>query len=715
MGRGTIILFRTQFNHYSVSLRSIPFVRFFVPFAAGTVGGEFWGTPWHLWPLVIVGLALLLILFAFHKVEFRWRWWFGLWAFLSLFALGWLRTANFAEYHAADHFSKTQGSNRLIGVVDEAPEPGNWWKMVVRVEAAGCGPDSLNTASGRLIVFFKPDSAAPTLQYGDRLALAGTFSPCEGPKNPHSFDYRWYLHTKNIHFQMFARSDSIRIIARKNGTWFWRTAYQCRDRILVRLKTYFTTPNEYAVACALLLGYQADLSDEVRTIYVETGSMHALAVSGTHVGMVYAGLLMLLRRLPVRGVSKRMLQTTAVLLGIWAFTLITGASASVLRAALMFSLFLAGRAIFRQASVWNILAASAFLLVVYSPYFLFDAGGQLSYCAVAGMVFFFPRLYKISPIFPKWIDAGWQVLLVGIAAQLGTLPLSIYYFHQFPVYFWLAGWVVVLGGAIFLWGGAALVLLDLLWPMAANWLGLALYFLVKYMNLAVGLIQQLPGSVWGSLWMAKWGAVACSTVLVLFAAAWAKRSANLLYACLILWSLTGLVRLFRSEGRLSHREITVYSVSKNRLIDFFNGEKIITLCDSSISTKQEKFAAEGHRVAWGMRQQEKLDFLQPAWEKDSIFFRKDPICIFYNIRLAILDDPLWLRNPNYLFPVDYLILSKNCASDLSSIIKVFPCTTILADGTNSFKNIQKWKKEALELGLFFHDTSKKGAFQISIN
>ncbi len=314
---------------------------------------------------------------------------------------------------------------------------------------------------GNLLLFLQIDPQSEALRYGDRVVIRATVRPTEPPKNPHVFDYSRYLHFQNIHFQAFVKPDSLVRLSSGHGNFIWRAAFSCREKLLALLHEHFPTQDEYAVASALLVGYKDDLSDDLRTAYAETGSMHALAVSGTHVGFLYVGLFFLLQRLRLRGRWGRLVENVVLLSAIWAFTFLTGATASVLRASVMFSTYLLGKAMFRDASVWNVLAASAFGLLIYNPYFLFDAGFQLSYAAVAGMVFFYPRFYRVSPILPKWADYAWQVLLVGFAAQLGTLPLSLYYFHQFPVFFWLAGWVVVFGGAVFMAGGAALVVLDM--------------------------------------------------------------------------------------------------------------------------------------------------------------------------------------------------------------------------------------------------------------
>ena len=196
---------------------------------------------------------------------------------------------------------------------------------------------------------------------------------------------------KTFIFSVLYSPDSLTLISSGHGNILWAQAYACRDKLLVLLQQHFPTQDEYAVASALLLGYQDDLSDELRTAYAETGSMHALAVSGSHVGMLYIGLLFLTQRLRLRG-RWRLLETVFILLVIWGFTLLTGATASVLRASVMFTTYMLGKAFWRNASAWNVMPASAFVLLLYNPCFLFDAGFPIVLYGRGGHGLFFTRV-----------------------------------------------------------------------------------------------------------------------------------------------------------------------------------------------------------------------------------------------------------------------------------------------------------------------------------
>lgn len=693
-----------------MNLRNIPFLRLFLPFALGLALGG-----WLDRPLPGLGWALALGVGAVWLLASRGyahgrRWQFGLAAHGVLVLAGYAHIVWHNEFRRPDHFSYQLREPRVfVGTVYDAPGKGARLKIPVRLEAAGPSFDSLQACSGNVLFFLEIDSATQIIRYGDHLALRATARPVEPPKNPHAFDYGRYLHFQNIHFQSFVRPDSLQLLSSGGGHALWRAAFFCRERLLTLLRAHFPTTDEFAVASALLVGYKDDLSDDLRTAYAETGSMHALAVSGTHVGVLYVGLLFLLKRLRGRSALGRWTQTIFILAAIWAFTFLTGATASVLRASVMFSTFLLGRGLHREASIWNILAASAFGLLLLNPYFLFDAGFQLSYAAVAGMVFFYPRLKKIVPIrLPGWAAEGWKILLIGVAAQLGTLPLSLYYFHQFPCYFWLAGWVVVLGGAVFLWGGALLVLLDWLSPAAAGWLGQALYGLVWGMNRLILGIQQLPGSVIGGVWLPGWATAVLYGILGSIAAALLTRQARWLLTALGLLLVLGVARTWRAFGRLGQGQVAVYHLNKQRLVDFFDGENCVSLADSA-TPRQVLFTAQANRWAAGIRADSLLR-RDACFQKSNLFVRP-PFAQFFQQKIALIDDARWVEagQPPPV-PVDVLLLSHDARVSIADCLRRFPCRVVVIDASNSWKNAGRWKNECRAQGVDCHDVRERGAW-----
>jgi len=694
-----------------VNLRASPCLRLFVPFALGLALGGYSDQPIPGLGFALAISAGVICAIALLKIPYRYRWIFGTFASLVLFGTGYFHVVRYNEIRQAGHFSeKIKDSHYWVGTVYDAPGKGAKLKVPVRVEAVGVLPDSLKPATGNILLFLDITEKTASLRYGDRVGFRATVRPTEPPKNPHAFDYDRYLHFQNIHFQSFVKTDSVFVLSSGHGHLVWRAAFSCREKLLTLLREHFPTQDEYAVASALLVGYKDDLSDDLRTAYAETGSMHALAVSGTHVGMLYAGLYFLLKRLRLRGRWARMANTLTILAAIWGFTFLTGATASVLRASVMFTTYLVGKAAFREAKVWNVLAASAFGLLLYNPYFLFDAGFQLSYAAVAGMVFFYPRFYRLSPVFPKWGDAAWKVLLVGFAAQIGTLPLSLYYFHQFPVYFWLAGWAVVFGGAVFMAGGAALVLLDWLFPMLADWLGEALFWMLWGLNRLIFIIQDLPGSVWGGIWIAGWAAALLYVFIALLGATMALRKAKWLTGALGVLAILGLCRLGQKFGQMSQAQMVVYSISKNRLMDFFDGEKAFSLSDS-LTAKQVLFAAQSNRWASGLRDLTQQNFADENVFTDSNLLYDPPFVQFFNQKLVSIDDSRWVKTGHTPpFPVDILLLSRSPRVTIAECVERFPCKTVVFDASNSWKQIERWKAECAAAGIAFHDIRAQGAW-----
>ncbi len=688
-----------------MNLRDKPFLRLIIPFCLGICCGEN-PLPTELPPSLWVVPAMATLMLAFSRYQYRFRWVFGVVLICCLFCGGFFLSTRFNELGSPDHFSKKSSSiSRFVAEVTDAPAYGTRIKIPLRILATG---DSMIPVTGNLILFLDKMPDSTTIKYGDRIVVTGETRPTEPAKNPCAFDYARYLHFRNIHHQCFARNTDVVVVSSGHGNWWQRNAYEWRDYLLGILKKHFPTTDEYAVASALLVGFKDDLSDEVQLAYAETGSMHALAVSGTHVGMLYAGLIFMTEKLKLRGKWRRV-ETIAILLAIWAFTFLTGASASVLRASVMFTVYMLAKSLYRQSSAWNILPVSAFFLLLNNPYLLFDAGFQLSYAAVAGMVFFYPRMYRMFPPGPRWTDEGLKILLTGVSAQLGTLPLSLYLFSQFPVYFWLSGWIVVLGGAIFLWGGSLLILADSVWPAAAGFAGKVLYFMILYMNKVIYAIQELPLSVISGIWIPAWVAGAMYAAIIFLGGLIVWRRGSWFVALLAIVAVLGCYRLYARAQKQDQRVMTVYHLSKQkRLIDFFDGNRAFTLSDS-ITRKQALFAAGGFRTASAIFHDTIIPISSQTPFRSANFTKNGAFIVFHNVKIALFDKENDTRAlPDY--PVDIIILSHNTDISLARCHKHLQFGTVISDASNSRKRTEKWQKECRENGWHFHDVRSEGAW-----
>jgi competence protein ComEC len=691
--------------------RYTPYLRFIVPFLLGlAVGGQIDEPVPNLGPILLFGAFLALVL-AIRKIPYRYRWVFGAYLHVLLFFAGYFHCVAHNELRRPGHFSEkiTAGAQYVIGTVYQAPSHGTKLKVPLRVEAIGASPDSMETGVGNILLFLDISPDTDSIRYGDRLGIYASIRPCEPPKNPYAFDYRRYLHFQNIHYQAFVKPESLTLLSRNHGNALWRAAYSSRDRLLALLRKHFPTQDEYAVASALLVGYTDDLSEDLLLAYKETGSMHALAVSGTHIGMLYVGLMFLLARFRFKG-RWRLLETILILLAIWGFTFLTGATASVLRASVMFSTYLLGKAFRRDASAWNVLPASAFGLLLYNPYFLFDVGFQLSYAAVAGMVFFYARFYKMFPPLQRWADECLKVLLVGTAAQLGTLPLCLYYFNQFPVYFWLSGWIVVLGGAIFLWGGAMLVILDSVIPTLADWLGTALFYMLWGMNKIIFFIQLLPGSVIANIWIAGWVAAVLYVCIALLGSLIVYRKARFLMGLIGILALLGIYRITTLSAKSRRQKIVVYHLNKQSLIDFWDGGKVFSLSDTLLPRK-EMFAAQANRVTGAMIQKTTLYFSADTLFSIDNLLIDWPFIQFFDKKMILLDHALPDLSPgNTHLKADVLLLCKNPKVTIAECRKHFSFQWVVFDASNSQWQTERWQQECENAGWTYHDVRSQGAW-----
>jgi competence protein ComEC len=696
-------------------LRANPFVRLLPPFVVGIVCAEY--TVCALTPaLLCTGLCLSVVMlwFAHHPFMYRYRWTFGVGVVLLLCGSGWLRGLLDDERRPKTHFSRHASPRPYwLAVITDAPVPGRRLKTPVRILATGYNPgETTDPCAGNALLFISRNTTVDSLRYGDTILIRSTLRPATAPTNPHAFDYARYLHFKDIHYLAYVSADSVYLCGRDGGQPIWRLALSQRSKLLHLLAKHFQDPASHAVASALLVGYKEELPDDLEEAYIKTGSMHALAVSGTHVGFVYAGLFLMLRQLRLRGKWKRRIETPLVLGGVWAFTLLTGASAAVLRAAWMFSLFIIGRALFRRTSVWNTLAASAFVLLWTDPDYLYDAGFQLSYAAVAGMVYFYPQMKKRLPDLPAWSKEAVNILVIGMAAQLGTLPLSLYYFHQFPVYFWLAGWVVVIGGAVFLWGGALLILFDSLCSPVADLVGQLLLGIVWIMNTAVVTIQHLPGSVIDGIWIPWWAVFILYAVIVFAARATALSKGRLLLYALSTSAFLCVIRLSREMSRIYQQELTIYHTGRYNLIDIVSGRHVYTWSDS-IPAKQALFANQMHRWALGVRAHTSLS-TDSSWTTKSLHW-SPPLIQFADKNMLIIShlpgNPLTrdsLRN------IDFIWVTQPTTVDVDALLSQHKPAAVILGGTLPRKQVAHWQEAAARYQIRCHRVVNDGAWRITL-
>ncbi len=516
-----------------------PFVRILIPFIAGLLiyrsGWDIAGQSWILPSLLALLLASAAWMFIFKSLNtYKTRFLQGAVIIYCILSFGWL-TAHYSDIRNNNDFIGNLPKNQpveLILKIDNTVEQKNSNMKTTAAALAVRNDSGWTRCSGKILLYIANPDTAPTLAFGDVIAVKCYLNEVQNPLFNSDFNYKKYLADKNIFHQTYIRDDHYTLLEKKQGNAVMTFALSVRDKMVGILQDQLGDNDESGVVAAMLTGYRADISADMMNAYSKAGVIHIMSVSGLHVGVIY---IMITAFVGLFGWFKKRkwLNVLLVLSLIWFYAFLTGLSASVLRSAVMISFVVAGTAMQRNISPYNSLAAAAFLLLVFNPGSLGEIGFQLSFVAVLGILLFQRPLYNLWHIRNKWLDKIWQLACVSMAAQLITLPFILYYFGQFPVYFLISNMIVVPLSSLVLYAGMAAVLLSWI-PFVNVAVSFGTIWLTKAMNFIVITIESLPGSVISNIYISAWPAVILVIIIALGYAMFYRKKIRLIYPMLLL-------------------------------------------------------------------------------------------------------------------------------------------------------------------------------------
>jgi competence protein ComEC len=462
--------------------KEAPFIRVFVPFAVGIVVEHYSANDARVPLTLLIGCIAGIIAFSLLPLErqFLNDYLQGLLVHLLLFAAGGVITAiknPFKQKALIDDF-KTDTST-IVAVIREPPvEKKASWKAVARLMSVTNGARSIFPESN-VLLYFRKDSAMRRPQYGDRFVFVKPLENIRNRDPPSRFDYVQYCAFKNIHYQVFLNKRDYQLLAGRETDGVTEFILQIRDQVVGVIKQN-VAGKEAGLALALLIGYKDDLDRDLLQAYSNTGVVHVIAISGLHLGLIYALLNMMCRPFQ-RTRAGRYVSATITVCGLWLFTLLAGAAPSVLRSAVMFTAIVLGHCISKKTPLINNLAASAFVLLCIDPYWLWDLGFILSYTALLSIAIFNKPVYQLVIVKNKIIDAVWKLNAVTLSAQILTMPVIIYNFGQFPNLFLFTNFIAVPLSSVILMAEIGLCCIGH-FEKLAHALGRAVSAMIRLMN-----------------------------------------------------------------------------------------------------------------------------------------------------------------------------------------------------------------------------------------
>ncbi len=697
------------------SLRQMPFFRLVFPFILGILLSLYFDW-WHdaiVW--IIPVLLFFSILIFFKKGLFKIRWLFGFLMTLLMFSLGYFCGYEHQELNVENHFSHQLTDDKMAfsGEIYEMPKATEKRiKVHLSIDKVGSKSSPFYETSGNLLVYLNKDSLSENLEYGDKITVFGMPRRLTNSNNPNGFNFKDYQHYQNIHYQIFLKENDWRIRTQSGGNPLFKFAFKQRKKFLHILRKYLPDTESFSVGSALILGYKDEMDDEIRDAYAKTGAMHVLAVSGLHVGLIYLIIGFLFDKI-VRLSSKKikLLRGTVCLVSVWIFALLTGMSPSVMRASTMFSIIIIGNMTERFANIYNSLAASAFILLLINPLYIMSVGFQLSYLAVTGIVYFQPKIYSFYICENKITDFLWQLCSVSIAAQFATLPLSLYYFHQFPIYFWLSGLIVVPAAGFILGGGLLLFLLESIYAGLGMPIGFLLYWLIWLVNKGIFFLQNLPFSVIEGIWITGISAlILYFSIALLVSAINTRRGRNLIYSAGLLFFVFAL-SAWQKSGLINNKQIIIYDLYKNTLIEYIDGKSAFIIKNDKLEKKTYDFSTKNNHYAHYVDKVLVFNIDSLSYENEVLFFEKDFIK-FYDKTMLLIDE--MPASNQQIIEVDFLVIRGNPRLDLDKLFEKFSFEKVIFDNSNSQYKVRDWTEYCDDNDINYHYTARDGAWILNL-
>lgn len=544
---------------------------------------------------------------------------------------------------------------------------------------------------GKVLLNVSNDSLSTALEVDQNLQFYGVFKDIERPKNPYYFDYKEYLRQQQIHHQLFVTQSEIQVLE-FNETSIKGLAFQLRKKINEKLKPYDIPADELAVINALLLGQRQDISKELMENYTKAGAIHILAISGLHIGIILMILHFLFKPIEIFKNGK-IIKAVLLILLMWMYALVAGLSASVVRAVMMFSLVAIGMNLNKKPAIINTLILSLLILLLINPLFIFNVGFQLSYAAVFAIVTIQPMISKRWNPKNKIIMFFWNLFTVSIAAQFGVLPLSLYYFHQFPGLFIISNLIIIPFLGIILLAGILIFILALL-----NNLPLFLIdtyvFIIKTMNEVIKwvslqesfLIKEIPFTFDMMLMLYLF--------FILGALYFNYQKWN--YLKLFLISIVGfqLLLFIHKSKNESEQEMIIFHKNEQSVLAYKKGKKLIIYTESdTLMVKNEKIIT-AYKIG---------NFISTTQ------FKKPQNVYYRNNQLMLVIDSTGIYKIAGLKPA-VILLQYSPKINLNRLIDELNPQQIIADGSNYTSYVKLWAATCKKRKTPFHHTRQKGAY-----
>ncbi len=683
-----------------------PFVKIVLAFALGILLQWFLNPP-ILFSIILFLVSVVVLLFFFflpffkkYKLSFIAGTSVSL-VFICLGALlAYKKDIRNAKNWISHHY--IEGDGIVLTIDEPLIEKTKSYKTIGQAEVV-IGKSKTTSVTGKLILYFQKDSSL-SLNYGDKIVIKKSLQEIKNSGNPGGFDYKRYSLFQGITHQLYLKKADFEILKEKNINPNRQFIYTAREKVLTILRKYIPGDKELGLAEALLIGYKNDLEQSLVQSYTNTGVVHIIAISGLHLGLIYWLLGLFFK--PLKSNKKtKWLRPVLIITGLWLFSFLAGAQPSILRSALMFTCIIIGESFSRKTSIYNTIAISAFILLCINPFWLWDVGFQLSYAAVLSIIIFMRPIYNWFYIKNKALDFIWKMNAVTLAAQVLTVPLGIFHFHQFPNLFFVTNFLAVPLSSLILLGEILLCIVAFI-PVLADVIGKIISWMIWAMNTYVEKIENISFSLWDGLQISLLQSIILLLSSISISYWLIQKSSKGLRLGLITLLLFITLRSLSFIEANSQRKIIVYNVPQKTAVDFIDGRHYKFVGDSDLLSND--FARNFH-----LKPSRILQRINDKEAPQQLTINNNYIN-YYNKHILFLSSTVYYKTAEFKSDIDLLIISKNPKLYLQTLAEGVNIKQVVFDGSVPAWKSKYWKADCDSLHIPWYDVSISGAFVMKL-
>jgi len=680
-----------------INFKSIPFFKILFPFTVGIFCSFEFGVFQHIHQLLVLAFVALIssfLLQKFYKPPLYFK--KGIYIFCANVFLFLLANEACYVYNAKNHPTHythfvRYGNQSIVAIIDDVPvTTEKFIKLSININAIEL-QDNWHYASGKTIIYLKNDSSK-SLSVGETIFIRSKFSYVNPPKNPNEFDYKNFLENKNIFHVLYAKADQVHKIPNIDPTFsFIQLGANIKAKIVSILRNSGLSKDAFSICSALLVGYDDEIDKDVMQSFSHSGTLHILSVSGMHTGVLYGVFIFLFSLFDKQDKHKK-LKCLVIVLTLTLFVFITGFSPAVLRAALMLALIILGKTFYKQGNSYNTLFLSAFILLLFDPYLIKDVGFLLSYCAVFGIMYLYPILDNLYYVENNFIRKIWGLCLMSVSATVFTLPISLYFFHQFPSWFILSNLLIIP--------------ISMLLMIAA----IILICIYKIMFLKLFLVLVINTSTSVMLWLAqltdnpnygyvdyipftKTDALMLAIVIGVILSIINTRLYKHVLLCFIICGVWLGNSAYQNYSESQQQELVVFHVKQKSVFAFRVGQSVYIKQDDLSNQEFQRYIKPYL-----------LNFSNLKLVPTNSNLIKNEKCSI--VHLGQQNNQLTYNASNYI------IVSDNTPLELTDLSKIKPL--IIADCSNSYTFVKELKQQCSLSDIPFYSIKEQGALQIKL-